>query len=82
MVPFKAWRKRRLTGLLILCAAAIPVGAAMGLPTVWIPGRAGTVAAGIKLRLAERQRDPAEEGIGGASGGRAEDGALSGASRR
>lgn len=78
---FKAWRERRLTGLPILCSAAIPVGVGMGLPSVWILGLAGTVAAGIQLRLLERQRDPAEEGIGGAPEGRAEDGPVSGASR-
>ena len=53
---FRAWYKRRQTGLLVLCAAAIPVGLLMELPAVWILGIAGVAICCIQLRQLEKRR--------------------------
>jgi hypothetical protein len=57
---FEAFRKRILTGSLVLCIAAIPIGLALHLPYVWILGIAGIVVAGWKLskiRAEEQERE-------------------------
>lgn len=47
---FRAWRIKRMKGLLILCGLAIPVGLVLKQPAVWILGILGVVVAKIKLR--------------------------------
>jgi len=46
---FKAWRKRRMIGLMILCAAAIPIGIILKNPAVWILGTMGVILGEMKL---------------------------------
>ena len=46
---FKAWRKKRTLGLMILCAAAIPIGLILKNPVVWILGIAGVILGEMKL---------------------------------
>ena len=46
---FRAWRKRRMIRLMILCAAAIPIGIILKNPAVWILGIAGVILGEMKL---------------------------------
>ncbi len=46
---FEAYRKRRLTGGLIMCLVGLPVGIVLRLPVVWGLAIAGIVIAGLKL---------------------------------
>lgn len=46
---FRAWQKRRMIGLMILCAAAIPIGIILKNPAVWILGIAGVILGEMKL---------------------------------
>jgi hypothetical protein len=55
---FEAYRKRVLTGSLVLCIAAVPIGLILRLPNVWILGIVGIVVAGWKLRkIREREQE-------------------------
>ncbi len=48
---FEAYRKRRLTGGLIICLIGLPIGFALRLPVVWGLAILGIVIAGLKLAL-------------------------------
>ena len=61
---FRAWRKRLLTRLLILCIIAIPVGIIMKLPIVWILAIAGVIVAAIKLTLMKTLTESVEPEVG------------------
>lgn len=47
---FQAYRKRVLTGSLVLCIVAVPPGLILHLPQVWILGILGIVVGGWKLK--------------------------------
>jgi hypothetical protein len=46
---FQAFRKRVLTGSLILCCVGLPVGIALKIPYVWILSIIGIIFASLKL---------------------------------
>ena len=46
---FRAFRKRILTGGLILCIIGFAVGLALKLPHVWVLAIVGTIVASVKL---------------------------------
>ncbi|MBN2128717.1 MAG: hypothetical protein JW741_04445 [Sedimentisphaerales bacterium] len=46
---FRAFRRRVLTGGLVICAIGLPAGIVLHLPIVWILSIAGIVVAPIKL---------------------------------
>ena len=46
---FRAFRRRVLTGGLVICAIGLPTGLALHLPIVWILSIVGIVVAPIKL---------------------------------
>lgn len=46
---FRAFRKRLLTGSLILCIIGVPAGLALKLPYVWVLAIVGIVVASVKL---------------------------------
>ena len=46
---FRAFRKRLLTGGLILCIIGFPVGIVLKLPYVWVLAGIGAIVASVKL---------------------------------
>jgi hypothetical protein len=46
---FRAFRKRLLTGGLILCIIGVPAGLVLKLPYVWILAIVGIIVASVKL---------------------------------
>ncbi len=48
---FQAFRRRTLTGGLLLCLIGLPIGVVLGLPVVWGLAIAGIIIGGIKLLL-------------------------------
>ena len=57
---FEAFRKRILTGSLVLCIAAVPIGLDLHVPYVWILGIVGMVVAGWKLSKIREGRQERE----------------------
>ena len=53
---FEAYRKRRLTGGLILCLFGLPIGLLLNIPYVWGLAIAGIVIAGAKLITLSKPR--------------------------
>ncbi|MBN1975319.1 MAG: hypothetical protein JW787_16895 [Sedimentisphaerales bacterium] len=51
---FKAFRKRVLTGSMIICAFGLPIGVVLNLPYVWIMSILGLIIGGIKLRWGKK----------------------------
>jgi hypothetical protein len=55
---FEAYRRRVLTGSLVGCIAAVPIGLVLHLPYVWILGIVGIVVAGWKLsKIRKREQE-------------------------
>lgn len=55
---FEAFRKRVLTGSLVLCIAAVPIGLVLHLPYVWVLGIVGIIVGGWKLsKIREREQE-------------------------
>lgn len=46
---FQAFRKRVLTGSLVLCAVGLPIGLMLDLPYVWVLAILGMIVAPVKL---------------------------------
>jgi hypothetical protein len=53
---FEAYRKRLLTGGLIICLIGLPIGILLRLPYVWVLGILGIIVASAKLAAMGRAR--------------------------